>query len=167
MSNQSLTVPYFISPRRRIYCERLIDGKWTAVKNNGEIAYRDEDLDTFNDSYTNEIYNISIVWATCQSDILGEELKEILAGETVTTLRFSELNLFIDKSVEGMYSAVTLEAIRNTQMEQEDCLSREAFDSALNSYAELKAIERDVRDILGERPEYIDYSDIRIIWAKQ
>lgn len=150
-----------------MYCERMADGKWTAVRNNGEIAFRDEELNTFNADRIDELYNIGIVWADCQSDILGEELKELLSGESVTTLRYSELELFIDKSREGMYGAVTLEAIRNTQMGQDEYLSREAFEMALDSYADLKAVERDVLEMLGERPKYIDFSDIRIIWAEQ
>lgn len=149
-----------------MYCERLVNGKWTAVRDNGEIAYRNEELNTFNANCIDELYNIGTVWAECQSDIFGNELKELLSGESVTTLRLSELELFIDKSREGMYGAVTLEAIRNTQRGQNDCLSRDAFDLALDSYAELKIIERDVLDILGERPKYIDCADIRIIWAE-
>lgn len=158
---------YYTTPKRRMYCERLVDGKWNAVRNNGEIAYRDEELNTFDNSCIDELYNIGTVWAECQSEALGDELKEVLPGKTATTLRFSELELFIDKSREGMYGAVTLEAIRNTQTSHNDLLSREAFEMALDSYAELKAVERDVLDILGKRPEYIDYADIRIIWTEQ
>lgn len=156
---------YYTTPRRRMYCERLADGKWNAVRHNGVIAFRDEELNTFNAN--DELYNIGIVWAECQSEVLGDELKEVLSGKTVTTMRFGELNLFINRSIEGMYRAVMLEAIRNTQSSHEDLASRVAFEMALESYAELKMVERDVLDIIGDRPEYIDYADIRIIWAEQ
>lgn len=150
-----------------MYCERLVENKWTAVRHNEGIAYRDEKLNTFDNSCIEELYNIGTVWAECKSEALGDELREVLSGKTVTTLRFSELILFIKGSVEGMYGAVTLEAIRNTQRGKNDLVSREEFEMALDSYAELKAIERDVLDILGEQPEYIDCADIRIIWAEQ
>lgn len=156
---------YFTAPQRRMYCERLIDGKWTAVRDNEEIVFRDEELNSFDDSCTNELYNIGSVWADCKTDILGNELKGILSDAThVNTLRLSELDLFIDKVREEMYGAVTLEAIRSTQQSE---VSREAFDMALDSFAELKSIYRDVLEILGERPKYIDYADIRIVWAGQ
>lgn len=158
---------YYTTPRRRMYCERLADGKWNTVRHNGVIAFRDEELNTFNANCVDELYNIGTVWAECQSEALGDELKEVLSGKTVTTMRFGELDLFIGKSKEGMYGAVTLEAIRNTQSSHEDLASREAFEMALESYAELKMVERDVLDIIGDRPEYIDYADIRIIWAEQ
>lgn len=155
----------FGPPKMRMYCERLIDGKWTAIRNNGKIAFRDEKLDSFYSSCIEEIYNISIAWTECTADILGRDLKKLLSGTELRTLRLNDLKLFIDKCIEEMYGAITLEAIRNTH--SNDSPSREEFDKALESFAELKIIEKDVLDILGFWPDYIDHPDIRIVWAEQ
>ena len=153
------------TPKKRMYCERFIDGHWTAVRENGEIAFREQELNSFNCECIDELYNIASVWAQCSPDILGDELKGLLADMQPATLRYAELELFIDKSREGMYGAVTLEALRNAQRGNNDYPSREEFELALNSFAELKIIERDVLDMLGETPEYIDYPDVRIVWV--
>lgn len=166
-SNLIYHMSYFTNHKMRMFCEKMVDGQWTVIKKNGIIAYRDEELDSFCSNCVDEIYNISTAWVECKSDILGDELKALLEGMSLRTMRLSELWSFIQKSCEGMYGAVTIEAIRNTQRGQNDYVQREAFDLALSAYSELKIIEHDAFEILGERLDYIEYADSRIVWVEQ